>query len=163
MTTPHDTPRWVYIGGKMVQAKPDAPDHDISPLYVLARDHAALVERCRAMDDANAALIRERTSMQQTHRANVERLTKERDEARTALESHTRAALASGGRGVMDDEYAVTARRWIETRTAKPPCPICNGQGWLHFACGTPWRCKCNKSSADTMLPARRTGQGCGE
>ena len=52
MTTPHDAPRWVYLGGKMVQAKPDAPDHDSSPLYVLARDHAALVERCRAMEGA---------------------------------------------------------------------------------------------------------------
>lgn len=52
MTTPHDTPRWVYIGGKLVQAKPDAPDHDSSPLYVLARDHAALVERCRVLEEA---------------------------------------------------------------------------------------------------------------
>ena len=99
MTTQHDTPRWVYLGGKMVQAKPDAPDHDSSPLYVLARDHAALVERCRALEDALHALIRERTSMQQTHRENVERLTKERDDARTALDSHSRDALASGGRG----------------------------------------------------------------
>ena len=52
MTTQHDAPRWVYLGGKMVQAKPDAPDHDSSPLYVLARDHAALAERCRAMEEA---------------------------------------------------------------------------------------------------------------
>ena len=33
-----------------------APDHDSSPLYVLARDHAALVERCRVLEEENADL-----------------------------------------------------------------------------------------------------------
>ena len=59
----------------------------------------ALSERCRAMEEALHALIRERTSMKRMHRAKVELLTKERDEARTALDSHARTALASGGRG----------------------------------------------------------------
>lgn len=80
MTTPHDTPRWVYIGGKMVQAKPDAPDHDSSPLYVLARDHAALVERCRTMAEALRLI------------ADIET-----PQAQVLLIA--RAALASGGRG----------------------------------------------------------------
>lgn len=47
-----------------------------------------------------------------------------------------------------------TAMRWVQTYsasgTAKLPCPICRGQGWLHFACGTPWRCNCNMSAAAT-------------
>ena len=85
MTAPHDTPRWVYIGGKMVQAKPDAPDHDSSPLYVLARDHAALAERCRVMDEALSDMVGLYDS----------------DEGTRSLPQvvAVRAALTSGGRG----------------------------------------------------------------
>ena len=111
MTTPHDTPRWVYLGGKMVQAKPDAPDHDSSPLYVLARDHAALVERCRAMAGENADLKTSvvafgapwavdharRIGLPDGHLAPHHYDILERAGARMA--DFTRAALASGGRG----------------------------------------------------------------
>ena len=43
-----------------------------------------------------------------------------------------------------------TAMRWVETRTSDRTCAICKtcgGRGWVHFSCGTPWRCKCNTSS----------------
>ena len=57
-----------------------------------------------------------------------------------------------------DDMSLPTAMRWVDTYsaagTAKLPCPLCLGQGWLHFSCGTPWRCKCNQSSA--AVPYRR-------
>ena len=64
-----------------------------------------------------------------------------------------------------DEMRLPTAMRWVDTiaaagTSAKLPCPLCNGQGWLHFSCGTPWRCKCNQSSSMTPRYQTRTGRG---
>ena len=31
-------------------------------------------------------------------------------------------------------------------------CQRCGGCGWLHFRCGTPWRCKCNQLPREYAL-----------
>lgn len=49
----------------------------------------------------------------------------------------------------MTDALITNPGEWIVNRppAQKLPCQLCGGQGWLHFSCGTPWRCKCNRGT----------------
>lgn len=122
---------------------------------------APVAARIRAIDPAAILSKLPPAEPGRYGRVNIATIQKTKNDLRAAIQSEGTEAIQA-----LWDRL----EQWIDSPSMMPPadpwqpkCKECSGTGWQHFACGTPWRCKCQAkpfTRLGTLSPPQPPAQG---